>query len=30
MPWWKSILVAAVATAFTFIVFRYLFIVILP
>ena len=30
MPWWKSILVAAIATVFTFVVFRYLFIVILP
>ena len=30
MPWWKSILVAVVATGFTFVVFRHLFIVILP
>lgn len=30
MAWWKSILVAVVATVFTFVVFRYLFIVILP
>ncbi|MDR7451064.1 MAG: tripartite tricarboxylate transporter TctB family protein [Armatimonadota bacterium] len=30
MPWWKSILVAVVATGITFAVFRYLFIVILP
>ncbi|HXF82071.1 MAG TPA: tripartite tricarboxylate transporter TctB family protein [bacterium] len=30
MPWWKSLLVAAVATGVTFAVFRYLFVVILP
>ncbi len=30
MPWWKSLLVAAVATGIAFVVFRYLFIVILP
>lgn len=30
MPWWKAILLAAAATGITFIVFRHLFIVILP
>lgn len=30
MPWWKAILLAAVATGVTFVVFRHLFVVILP
>lgn len=30
MAWWKALLVTGVATGVTFVVFRYLFIVILP